>query len=142
MTPEVNFLAVLACGVVSMVIGSLWYGPLFGKPWMAMTGIKKPDVITPEIKKSMAKSYSLMFVGSLVMAFILSHILEFASVYTKTYGITAGVVCGLWTWLGFVAPATIGSVLWDGKPWKLWFINAGFFLIQLPVFGVILALWK
>jgi TRAP-type C4-dicarboxylate transport system permease small subunit len=88
MYPEVNYLAILVCGLVSMVLGSLWYGPLFGKPWMAMIGIKKPDVMTPAIKKMMAKSYSIMFIGSLLMAFILGNILAYGG------GGAGGVVGG------------------------------------------------
>ena len=32
----VNYLAVLAAAIASMVIGFLWYGPLFGKQYMAL----------------------------------------------------------------------------------------------------------
>jgi hypothetical protein len=140
MYPEVNYLAILVCGLVSMVLGSIWYGPLFGKPWMAMIGIKKPDVMTPAIKKMMAKSYSIMFIGSLLMAFILGNILAYGG--GGAGGVVGGLAAGFANWLGFIAPATIGIVLWESKPWKLWFINAGYFLVQMMVFGVILSLWK
>ena len=75
------------------------------------------------------------------MAFVLSHALVFASTYLNTSGISAGLQTGFWNWLGFVVPVTVGSVLWDGKPWKLWFINAGYYLVMLLIMGVILALW-
>lgn len=140
MTPEINYLAVLVCGIVSIILGSLWYGPLFGKPWMAMSGIKKPDTITPAIKKSMAKSYSIMFIGSLLMAFILANILAWGG--GGAQGVVGGLAAGFCNWLGFIAPATVGTVLWESKPWKLWFINAGYYLVQMMVFGVILSLWK
>lgn len=29
---SVNLFAVLVCGIVSLVVGALWYGPIFGKP--------------------------------------------------------------------------------------------------------------
>lgn len=140
MYPEVNYLAILTCGIASMILGSVWYGPLFGKPWMTMSGIKKPDVITTAIKKSMARSYFLMFIGSLLMAFILSNILAYN--VPASAGIVAGLAAGFCNWLGFVAPVTLGTVLWESKPWKLWFINAGYYLLQLMVFGVILVLWR
>ena len=35
---EVNLLAVLAAGIVPMVVGALWYGPLFGKRWLELMG--------------------------------------------------------------------------------------------------------
>lgn len=49
---------------------------------------------------------------------------------------------GFWNWLGFVAPVTLGGVLWEGKPWKLWGLNNGYQLLSLLVMGVILALWR
>ena len=33
---EVNLLAVLVAGIVPMVVGALWYGPLFGKRWLQL----------------------------------------------------------------------------------------------------------
>lgn len=139
----VNYLAVLACGVVSMVLGFLWYGPLFGKTWARMMGWENIDPVKrEEMKKGMYKSYALTFLGSLVMAYVLAHTLEFAMAYMKVDGVAAGLSSGFWMWLGFIAPVTLGSVLWDGKPWKMWFLNNGFNLLQLLVFGAILASWK
>lgn len=141
MTLEINYLAILVCGIVSMILGSVWYGPLFGKAWMKMSGFTK-ESMTPEMKKKVTKSYVIMFIGSLVMAFVLAHALEFASYTLKIYGVSAGLMGGFWNWLGFVAPVTIGTVLWENKPWRLWFINAGYYLAQLLITGVILSLWK
>ncbi len=138
----INYLAIIACAVVSMVLGSLWYGPLFGKSWMKEMGISKPDTTDAKMKKEMNKSYSLMFVGSLVMAYVLAHSLVFASTYLKVEGASAGVMAGFWSWLGFIAPVTLGSVLWERKSWKLWMLNNGYQLVNICVAGVILALWR
>ena len=32
---SVNYLAVLVAAALEIGLGALWYGPLFGKPWMA-----------------------------------------------------------------------------------------------------------
>lgn len=56
-------------------------------------------------------------------------------------GIMGGLQAGWWNWLGFVAPTTVGMVLWEGKPWKLWIITAGFYLLSLLLMGVILGAW-
>jgi hypothetical protein len=138
----INYLAVLACGASAMVLGSLWYGPLFGKRWMALMGMNKPAQMDPAMKKAMLRSYSLMFLGSLVMAYVLAHATVFASAYTRTTGTPAGLMSGVWNWLGFVVPVSLGTVLWENKPWKLWAINSGYYLVQLCVMGVILANWR
>jgi hypothetical protein len=57
-------------------------------------------------------------------------------------GMPAGLMCGFWNWLGFIAPVTLGTVLWEGKPWKLWALTNGYYLFSLLIMGVILAFWK
>lgn len=133
----INYLAVLACAVLSMVIGSLWYGPLFGKPWMKMMGIKQSGMKSPE----MAKLYGIQLLGSIVMAFVLAHTLIFAMAYLHETGVSAGLQTGFWNWAGFVGPVTLTSVLWEGKPWKLWLLNNAYYLVLLCSMGVVLALW-
>ncbi len=139
---DVNYLAVLACAVVGMVVGFLWYGPLFGKAWSKMMGWGE---MTPEKMKEMQKKampgYVVQFIGALVMAYVLSHTYAYASEFTQTFGIAGGLMVGFWTWLGFIAPVTLGSILWEGKPISLWYINASFYLVELLAFGVIIALW-
>ena len=137
----INYLAVGGAAIASMVIGFLWYGPLFGKMWMALSGITQEQIAASK-KKGMTKQYALMFVGSLVMAYVLAHALVFASAYLKTSGVSAGLMAGFWNWLGFVAPVTLGSVLWEGKSPKLWILNNGYYLVSLLLMGVILALWQ
>ncbi len=136
----VNYLAVLIAAVVNMVLGFLWYGPLFGKQWMQLSGFTKESMDKAKAK-GMNKNYAIMTLGSLLMAYVLSHSLVFASTYTQTFGAAAGLMAGFWTWLGFVAPVTVSSVLWDAKPWKLWFLNAGYYLVGLLVMGLILSMW-
>ena len=68
----INYYAVLVCGISNMVLGYLWYGALFGKQWMALSGIT-PEKIEAAKSKGMAKGYLLSFVGALLMAFVLAH---------------------------------------------------------------------
>ena len=44
---SVNWLAVIVGTVVSMALGTLWYGPLFGKTWLRLIG-KSPEEIESE----------------------------------------------------------------------------------------------
>jgi hypothetical protein len=94
-----------------------------------------------EKQKEAMPGYAISFVGALLMAYVLSHVLTFASDYTGTVGLPAGLSAGFWMWLGFVGPVTIGSVIWDGKPLYLWAINAGYYLAALLIMGAILSLW-
>ncbi len=136
----VNYLAVVVSTIVMMGLGYMWYGPVFGKQWRALMGFTKESMEAAK-KKGMGKSYAIMALGALAMSFVLSHSLVFASTYLHTSGVAAGLQVGFWNWLGFVVPVSMGTVLWEGKPWKLWFINAGYYLVGLLLIGVLLALW-
>lgn len=136
----INYLAVLGAAILSMIIGYLWYGPLFGKSWMKLMGLTK-ESMTGMKSNEMAKLYGIQAVGSLFMAFVLSHALIFAAAYLNESGISAGLQTGFWNWLGFVAPVTVGSVLWERKSWKLWALNNAYYLVTLCAMGILLALW-
>ena len=142
MTPvPLNYFAVIVCAVATMAIGFVWYGQIFRKQWSDLMGWTPESMVAMQ-QKNMTKQYAIQFVGALVMAFVLAHSIIFAGAYLNASGMSAGLQGAIWSWLGFIAPVTMGSVLWDGKPWKLWFINAGYYLVVLLVMGIILGLWK
>ncbi len=137
----VNYLALVAAAVANMALGFVWFGPLFGKQWMAMMGMTPEKMDAAKNKDGMWKGYALAFLGSLLMAYVLQHSIVFAGSYLDVAGIEAGLVTGFWSWLGFIAPVTLGTVLWEGKSWKLWFLTNGYYLISVLIMGPILALW-
>lgn len=141
---DVNYLSVLGAGLVSMIIGALWYGPVFGGVWAELMGWSKKEMekMAKEKGSEMNKLYAIQFVGSLVMAFVLAHSLEYASAYLGTVGVWAGIQVGFWSWLGFVAPVTLTSVLWEGKSWKLYFLNNAYYLVTLLAIGILLSIWN
>ncbi len=139
-TIPINWWAVIVATIVNVVLGSLWYGPIFGKAWMKMMNIN-PEAMTEDQKKGMWKSYTIMIIGSLLMTFVLLHSIVYGVAFTHTSGVSAGLMAGFWNWLGFIAPVTVGSVLWEGKSWKLWILNAGYYLVALLLMGMILASW-
>jgi hypothetical protein len=136
----INYWAVLVAAIAQFVLGWLWYGPLFGKPWMKMMGISQASMTAGQ-KKGMGWRMALMFVGSLLMAYVLAHAIIFAGEYTATSGSSAGLMAAFWNWLGFFAPVLLGSVLWENKSWKLWALNAGYYLVGLCIMALILANW-
>jgi hypothetical protein len=134
----VNYFAVILAAILEMALGFAWYGPLFGRPWRKM--MHMPADMAGQ-QKGMAKIFAIQALGALLMAFIMAHALIFASAYLAETGVAAGIMVGFANWIGFVAPVTVGSVLWENKPWKLWFINAGYYLVSLILMGILLSLW-
>lgn len=134
---QINYLAVLAAAVVSMVIGSIWYGPLFGKKFIRAKGM---DKLSPEeqekMKKGMAMTYLWQFIASLMMFYVLARL-------TGSLGqmsIHGGVTVALWVWLGFVVPLELGNALWGGKMALFW-LGIGNMLVTLLAAGAIIGAW-
>ncbi len=134
----VNYWAVLAAAVSSMVVGSIWYGPLFGKMFMQLMGMDKwmPEKQAEE-KKKMAKTYFVQFLGSLLMFWVFAWLTS----ALKMTSIMGAVQSAVWIWLGFIVPMKLGDALWGGKM-KLFWLGVGNMLLTLLVGAVIIGAWK
>ena len=132
---SVNYLAVLAAAIAAMVLGFLWYGPLFGKMWMKLMNIDKKKIDEAK-KKGMAMNYVIMIISTLVMSYTLAHLVKFLEVAN----ILDSLRVAFWMWLGFIATVMIGTVLWEGKSWKLYCLNATYWLVNLAIMSSILTL--
>lgn len=129
---DINWLAVVAAAAINMVVGYVWYGKyLFGKEWSKLSGKKMAEM------GSGPSSYALTALGALVQAYILSHFV----VYTASTTFSEGAVTGFWLWLGFVAVTMAVNIVFEGRSWSLWKINAGYFLVVLLINGGLLATW-
>ena len=131
-----NLFAVIVAAIIPMIIGALWYSPvMFAKKWMALIGKTEE-----EIKKSMnpMKMYGLSFVASLVMAYVLAHIVINAG-YS---GFGGGMQAGFWLWLGFVLTTNSSSVLFESRPSGLYWMNVFYYLVCILLMGGLLAVWR
>lgn len=140
---QISFLAILACGVISMVLGSIWYGPLFGRAWMRILKAD-PDCFSDPVKKKEAQKkamplYAIQFVLSLFQVWVLAH-------FVAGWGTLASVISALWIWVAFIMPTVAGSSMWGSDnrkdAWQKFFIQAGFQLVLFLVFAIILSIWK
>jgi len=140
MDVSINYWAVLVAAVVNMVVGFLWYGPIFGKMWIAMMGWSSTDVARGEekMKKEMNKSYALAFLSSLVMAYVLAY---FVFIYGAV-SVGGALELAFWIWLGFMATISLSGYIWEGKPFKLFVLNAGEQLVALALMALVLVLWQ
>ena len=80
----------------------------------------------------------IAFIGNLVTAAILGWFVAAVG----SGGFSEGVIVGFWVWLGFLIPLSLNSVLWEGKKFGIFMINAGHYLVNMIVMGGILAVWR
>jgi hypothetical protein len=133
MNPPINYPAVVVAALANYVIGAIWYAALFRKAWAKLSGVAEMKVTV--------LSVILALVGAFLMSWVLDHALIFASAYVKMTGAGGGLEGAFFNWLGFVAPVTLGIVIYEKKSWKLWLLNNGYWLISLLVMGIILSVW-
>ncbi|HTT67805.1 MAG TPA: DUF1761 domain-containing protein [Gemmatimonadales bacterium] len=135
---HMHYLAVLVAAVASYAIAAVWYGAIFAKTWVRLTGVTD--------MKPAPMNIVLVLVGTFVMAFVLYHSIVFGDAYFAANGapmsrVTGGLMGGFFGWLGYVAPVTLCTKLYEKKPWGLWLLDNGFWLVALLVMGTILSLW-
>lgn len=130
----ISLWAVLVCAIVSMVIGSLWYGPLFGKMFMQEMGMDKWSAEKQaEMKKKMGMSYALQFIASLVMFYVLARFMSGMAAMT----VNGGLMVAFWVWIGFVVPLKLGETIWGGKATMFW-LGIGHMFVTLMAAGAII----
>jgi hypothetical protein len=126
--------AILAGGGILWILGAAWYSPaLFAKPWMEMLGIQKTEGRKPGMLLAMTAS----LLCDLVISFMLAHLILWAGATSFGWGAMIGIIA----WIGFIAATTLPQSMYEGRPFKLFAINSGYWLIGLAVVGGMLGVW-
>ena len=141
---HVNWLAIVTSVVASFAIGSLWYGPLFGKTWARAMGFS--DAMRPT-GGEIAKSLTLNVVGTFLMAYVLAHDVSVWRPSTWNAGSDQpawkyGFYAGLFVWLGFIVPVLLNGIAFERKSWKVFGIGAGYQFLSLQAMGAVLTFWR
>lgn len=141
---EIHFLAVLVGAIVSMVLGSLWYGPILGKTWMRLIKAD-PECFTDPVKKKESQKkamplYAIQFALSIFQFWVLAQ-------FVTGWGTLGAVLSAFWIWAAFIMPTVAGSVMWGNndnrkQAWQKFFIQAGFQLIVFVAVAIVLSIWN
>jgi len=131
-----NHWALLVSALILWFLGATWYSPaLFVKPWMAALGIT-PD---PAKKgKGMILGMISSFIGDLILSLVLAHMVIWSG--ADSFGL--GSLIGFIVWLGFFVAPNFPQGIYEGRPFKLFAINNGYWLVGLLICGGLLAVWR
>jgi len=131
---SINWLAVGACVVASMVIGSLWFSPkTFYPAWWKAIGRSESD--QPGMQ-NMGMVWGGTVLASLVQAVFISLMVHAMGSMTGGVTLASGATAGFMLWLGFVAPSSLTNKLFAGQL-NAWFIEVGNHLVTFVVMGAI-----
>ena len=130
---KTNYAAVFIAAIAYWLLGAVWYGVLFSKPWMAL------ENMSIEQAKSMnpVLPYVITFVLNLLIAYSLAQICIWRNANTAGRGASVGVLL----WLGFVGPITYTTYMYEMRPKELFAINEFFPLAGLVLMGAIIGAW-
>jgi hypothetical protein len=130
---KTNYAAVFVAAVAYWLLGAIWYGVLFSKPWMAL------ENISMEQAKSMnpVLPYVITFVLNLLIAYSLAQICIWRNANTIGRGASVGVLL----WIGFIGPITYTTYVYEMRPKELFAINQFYPLAGLVLMGAIIGAW-
>jgi hypothetical protein len=130
---KTNYAAVVVAAVAYWLLGAVWYGVVFSKPWMAL------EHLTDAQAQSMnpVLPYVITFVLNLLIAYVLAQICAWRNANTAARGAAVGILL----WIGFVGPITFTTNMYEMRPMELFAINHFFSLAGLCLMGIIIGAW-
>ena len=114
---SVNWLAVIVGTVVSMILGALWYGPLFGNMWLRLIGRKAEEL----------EANPLDYLKTAVAAFVAMLFLNMVVVSFGAQSFLGGLLVGALVYIGFALAISI---------WQVWLLFACYGIYYGVVEGV------
>ena len=131
---RLNHLAILVAIILQFVIGFLWYGPLFGEPWMGMVGL---DLASIEADPANIGTWITNLISAVASVYLLAWLFVKLNVGTFSKGLLYGFVIGF----VFVLLSVKTSGAFAKDPYGLAWITGGFSTVGLAVAGAILGAW-
>ncbi len=126
---EINWLGLLLGSVAGFALGAVWYGPLFGKAWMAALGIKKEDAKNVNMGVMMGGSFFTYIVLGVVIALIYN----MTGSQCWQDGASVGALVGLAS-----TTTVFNNALYEMKPLKLMLINGVYALLNGAIIGAVI----
>ena len=145
MEPNFNILAIIVAGLVPMVLGALWYGPIFGKQWLSSMG-KTNEEMEPN---NMALSYGGALLVAMLISFSLKSIIEFMHkgveagelVLNSDHNFGHGAMHGAFLCAFLIVPVIISLSIFHKMAPKTVILNVLFWIITFAIMGGILDAW-
>ena len=126
---EINWLGLLLGSVAGFALGALWYGPLFGKAWMAALGITKDD----GKKVNMGMLMGGSFVTYIVLGIVIALLFQWGQCTGWMGGAHLGALVGV-----ACATTVVNNALYEMKSVKLMLINGVYAILNGAIIGAVI----
>jgi len=137
MNPEINYFAVVAATLSSMIVGSVWYTPkVFGNYWM-----KKADITPSGNPKDAIKPILITVVVSFITAWVLAGAIYISFDFYGGSFLVNALVTGVILWAGLTAARFITHDAFDGRPTGLTVLNVAHEFVTIVIMALIIGVW-
>ena len=124
----INLIGVLLGMLAFMVVGFLWYGPIFGKRWMALNGFTEETMKDVNMPLMMAKGLTNSLLTAIGIAFMFN-----------AFGVDSlmeAIHISAMLWFFFSATTAMLSHIYEKQPLELTFIHFGNQLCGFVLAGI------
>lgn len=120
----IDFVAVIIAAFLFLLIGSFWFSDLmFKKTYRKALELTKEDM-NGGWKK---------WLGTIVIAFIVSYILAFLEALLGVVSVLEGLYVGVGVFIGFILPSHLLKLMWANRPCTPFFIEMGYMFFAILV---------
>ena len=125
----VNWIAVIAATVSAFILGGLWYSKaLFGNAWMQEVGLTEEAINNANMGKVFGGTYAPQLAAAIALPAFLGQRSNWLE----------GLHTGLWIGLFWISTAYGVTYLFEQRPFRLWLINAGYYVVLYTLMGTII----
>jgi hypothetical protein len=130
---DINYFGAVVASLLAFGLGGLWYSPLmFSNLWLRESKVNPQEMKSGHGKKV----YLLSFICTLISALAFSACL--GSSPGLAYALRAGLIVGVF----FIGMNFWINYLFSGRSHTLFFIDAGYHVVQFLAYGLIFGLWS
>src|SRR5260370_33032008 len=128
---KVSYPAMVVALIAAIAVSSIWYSPLlFGKLWRELNGANPAGPANTTIH---AWKILIDLGREFVVIYVLARLISGLGIINWR----AALNLGFWVWLCFPVQMLLGASLWDKKPWTLYRVHAGGWVIKRVLVGLI-----
>lgn len=132
----INWLAVVAATIFAMAFGMVYYMPFaVGNAWLEALGTTVEEI---NARGGQIQAFAVAIIGALLSVTTIAILVQLTSADT----LIGGLVIGALATVGLVLAPMATGYIFEGRPLKLYIINAAENSISLIVIALILTLWQ
>ncbi|MFT5501932.1 MAG: hypothetical protein ACI88G_002073 [Woeseiaceae bacterium] len=130
---DINWLAVVVATIAAFALGGLWYSKvLFADSWLQEVGLTEEAVNKAHMPTTFGGTFILQLIAATALAAVIGPESSWQS------GLQTGLTIGV----AWIATAYGITYLFEQRSRRLFFINAGYYVVLFAIMGSIIGAWQ